>query len=203
MWKVNAGLVEAHNWDSRPDSWPILRRGINFWGRDHRQVYLLGNPFVWWSSTVAVAIYALFKGIAIIRWQRSCGDYRNVNFKRFDYEVGTSILGWFLHYVPFYIMARQLFLHHYFPALYFALLALCQEFDFFANRIIKLRLSSKPVIGKLLVAAFLGASIFTFTLFSPLVYGNPWTQDACRSVKLLDTWDFDCNSFYTDVSVPE
>jgi dolichyl-phosphate-mannose-protein mannosyltransferase len=28
MWKTNAGLVESHAWDSRPPSWPILRRGI-------------------------------------------------------------------------------------------------------------------------------------------------------------------------------
>lgn len=203
MWTVNAGLVESHNWDSRPPSWPTLRRGINFWGRDHRQIYLLGNPLIWWFSTAAIAIYVLFKGVAILRWQRSCGDYHNINFKRFDYEVGTSVLGWAFHYFPFYLMSRQLFLHHYFPALYFALIALCQEFDFLANRIESLRLSSRPVIGKLLAATFLAAGIFCFTLYSPLVYGNPWTQDACKSVKLFPTWDFDCNTFYTDVSVPE
>jgi dolichyl-phosphate-mannose-protein mannosyltransferase len=29
MWKTNAGLTESHAWDSRPSSWPVLRRGIN------------------------------------------------------------------------------------------------------------------------------------------------------------------------------
>ncbi|KAH2979377.1 hypothetical protein KXV25_003812 [Aspergillus fumigatus] len=199
MWTTNAGLTESHAWDSRPPSWPALLRGINFWGRDHRQIYLLGNPFIWWSSTAAIVVYIVFKGIAVIRWQRSCGDYRNVNFKRFDYEVGTSVLGWAFHYFPFYLMARQLFLHHYFPALYFALMALCQEFDFIANRFKSFGLSSRPIIGKGLVAVFLALSIFTFTLYSPLVYGNPWTQDACKKVKLVSTWDFDCNTFYTDL----
>ncbi|KAB8236802.1 Dolichyl-phosphate-mannose-protein mannosyltransferase-domain-containing protein [Aspergillus alliaceus] len=199
MWTTNAGLTESHAWDSRPPSWPTLLRGINFWGRDHRQIYLLGNPLIWWSSTLAIGIYVLFKGISILRWQRNCGDYRNVNFKRFDYEVGTSVLGWAFHYFPFYLMARQLFLHHYLPALYFAIITLCQEFDFFANRIQSLGLPSKPAIGKALAGIFLAMSIFTFTLYSPLVYGNPWTQDACRKVKLLDTWDFDCNTFHTDL----
>lgn len=203
MWTTNAGLVESHTWDSRPPSWPTLLRGINFWGRDHRQIYLLGNPFVWWSSTLAIAVYVLFKAIAILRWQRSCGDYRHNNFKRFDYEIGTSVLGWAFHYFPFYLMARQLFLHHYFPALYFAVMALSQVFDFVVNRIRSLGLASKPIIGKGLIAAFLGCSIFTFALYSPLVYGNPWTQDACKKVKLMDSWDFDCNTFYTDVSPPE
>ncbi|KAH8426418.1 protein mannosyltransferase 1 [Aspergillus melleus] len=199
MWKTNAGLTESHAWDSRPPSWPTLLRGINFWGKDHRQVYLLGNPVIWWSSTVAIGVYLLFKGVSILRWQRSCGDYRNVNFKRFDYEIGSSVLGWAFHYFPFYLMARQLFLHHYFPALYFALIALCQEFDFLTGRIQSLGLPSRPVIGKGLAGIFLAASIFAFTLYSPLVYGNPWTQDACRKVKLLDSWDFDCNTFHTDL----
>ncbi|GMF73465.1 unnamed protein product [Aspergillus oryzae] len=199
MWTTNAGLTESHAWDSRPPSWPTLLRGINFWGADHRQIYLLGNPLIWWSSTLAIGIYVLFKGISILRWQRNCADYRNVNFKRFDYEVGTSVLGWAFHYFPFYLMARQLFLHHYLPALYFAIITLCQEFDFLANRIHALGLASRPAIGKALAGIFLALSIFTFTLYSPLVYGNPWTQDACRKVKLLDTWDFDCNTFHTDL----
>lgn len=28
MWRTNAGLTERHAYDSRPQHWPILRRGI-------------------------------------------------------------------------------------------------------------------------------------------------------------------------------
>ncbi|KAJ5124727.1 uncharacterized protein N7515_008552 [Penicillium bovifimosum] len=200
MWTTNAGLVESHAWDSRPPSWPTLLRGINFWGKDHRQIYLLGNPLIWWSTTLAIGIYFVFKALSVIRWQRNCGDYNHVSFKRFDYEVGTSVLGWFFHYFPFYLMARQLFLHHYLPALYFAIMVLCQEFDFLTNRIKSLGLASRPAIGKTLMAAFLGLSVVVFTLYAPLVYGNPWTRDACNKVKLLGSWDFDCSSFHSDLS---
>ena len=203
MWITNAGLVESHAWDSRPPSWPTLRRGINFWGKDHRQVYLLGNPLIWWSSTIAIAIYVIFKGIAVLRWQRSCDDYDNVNFKRFDYEIGTTVLGWALHYFPFYLMARQLFLHHYLPALYFAIIVLCQIFDFAAFRFYVRSVTSQPTIGKAFFSVFLALSIVTFVVYSPIAYGNPWTQDACNRVKLFSTWDFDCNTFYTDVSPPD
>ena len=203
MWTTNAGLVESHAWDSRPPSWPTLLRGINFWGKDHRQVYLLGNPLIWWTSTAAIGIYIVFKGISVLRWQRSCGDYRHISFKRFDYEVGTNVLAWAFHYFPFYLMARQLFLHHYLPALYFAIMVLCQEFDFVTGRIQSLGLASRPIIGKALMATFLALSVVVFSLYSPLIYGNPWTQGACNKVKLLDSWDFDCNTFYTDVSVPK
>lgn len=195
MWKTNAGLVESHAWDSRPDSWPILRRGINFWGRNHRQIYLIGNPIVWWSATAAVVIYILFKGIAVLRWQRSFNDYADPVFKRFDYEIGTSVLGWALHYFPFYLMQRQLFLHHYFPALYFSVIAFCQIFDFVVARISALGLKKNPLIGKAGALLFLLISAAAFTLLSPLAYGNAWTKAECKRVKLFNTWDWDCNTF--------
>ncbi|KAI9689126.1 MAG: hypothetical protein M1822_000864 [Bathelium mastoideum] len=199
MWKTNAGLVESHAWDSRPPSWPVLRRGINFWGKDNRQIYLVGNPLIWWSSTAAVALYIVFKGLAVLRWQRSCGDYSVVDFKRFDYEIGMSVLGWFFHYAPFFLMARQLFLHHYFPALYFAIITLCQIYDFITARL-DIGLRDKPAIGQAGAALFLGLSVIVFTLYAPLAYGNPWTQDACRKVKLFDTWDWDCNTFHKSLA---
>ena len=200
MWKTNAGLVESHAWDSRPPSWPFLTRGINFWGKDHRQIYLIGNPIIWWSSTAAIAIYIAFKGLSVLRWQRGYKDYDNTTFKRFDYEIGMMVLGWFFHYFPFYLMQRQLFLHHYFPALYFAILTLCQIYDFVANRIGGIGLKERPIIGRGGVTIFLCVSIVAFMLYAPLAYGNPWTQDACKRVKLFDTWDWDCNTFHTDVS---
>ncbi|KAM3068272.1 Dolichyl-phosphate-mannose--protein mannosyltransferase 1 [Clarireedia jacksonii] len=200
MWHTNAGLVESHAWDSRPESWPILRRGINFWGKDNRQIYLIGNPIIWWSSTVAVVIFVAFKGLAVLRWQRGFRDYDNTVFKRFDYEIGTSVLGWALHYFPFYLMQRQLFLHHYFPALYFAIIALCQTYDYITARIPGIGLRERPLIGRLGAVVFLTLSIVVFGLYSPLAYGNPWTQSACKKVKLFEKWDWDCNTFLTDYS---
>ena len=200
MWTTNAGLVESHAWDSRPPSWPVLRRGINFWGKNHRQIYLLGNPVVWYTSTMAIAIYLVFKGLSVLRWQRGFQDYNNVNFKRFDYEIGTSVLGWAFHYFPFFLMQRQLFLHHYFPALYFAVMAFSQVYDFITLRSNILRLQKTPMVSQAGVAALLTLSVIAFSLYAPLSYGNPWTQKACNRVKLVDTWDFDCNTFHTEVS---
>jgi dolichyl-phosphate-mannose-protein mannosyltransferase len=145
-------------------------------------------------------VYIAIKGFAILRWQRGYRDYTNVTFKRFDYEVGMSILGWAFHYFPFYLMARQLFLHHYLPALYFAILALCQMFDFVSFRFSSLGLKQYPAIGQAAAVGFLAVAITVFTVYSPLVYGNPWTRDACNSVKLFNSWDWDCNNFLTSVS---
>ncbi|KAI1212788.1 glycosyltransferase family 39 protein [Annulohypoxylon truncatum] len=208
MWRTNAGLVESHAWDSRPESWPILRRGINFWGKEHRQIYLMGNPIIWYTSTLAVVIYVIFKGIAVLRWQRSCNDYSNATFKRFDYEIGTLVLGWAFHYFPFFLMQRQLFLHHYFPALIFAIMAFCQTYDFATARIPIPGVRENPVVNKAGVVALLGISAVVFALYSPLAYGNAWTKGECNRVKLFGTWDWDCNTFlenydaYSGIAIP-
>ncbi|KAF3941324.1 hypothetical protein ABW19_dt0202775 [Dactylella cylindrospora] len=196
MWKTNAGLVESHAWDSRPDSWPILRRGINFWGKDHRQIYLMGNPLIWYSTTAAILLYLVFKGIATLRWQRGFKDYEFENFRQFDFEVGSSILGWAFHYFPFFLMKRQLFLHHYFPALFFGIIAVCQIWDFVFARLQVIGLRTKPSVGLIATVGYLFASIVVFWLYSPIAYGNQWTKSECKRAKLLPKWDWDCNTFF-------
>lgn len=133
--------------------------------------------------------------------------HSDTTFRRFDYELGTSVLGWAFHYFPFYLMQRQLFLHHYFPALYFAVLATAQLFDFFTARIVipgGYTLKNKPAVGRVGAVIFLALSIVVFALYAPLSYGNMWTKSECERVKLLDTWDWDCNTFhnsYADYSL--
>lgn len=205
MWTTNAGLVESHAWDSRPPSWPVLKRGINFWGKDHRQIYLIGNPLIWWTSTAAIGLYVAFKGLAVLRWQRACGDYDHDTFKRFDYEIGMSVLGWAFHYFPFFLMQRQLFLHHYFPALFFAILALMQIWDFVFTRVGSFGgyvkgVKDVPALGWGLGTIFLVLSVGVFVLYAPLAYGNKWTKAECARVKAFDTWDWDCNTFFDSVS---
>ncbi|CCU81989.1 unnamed protein product [Blumeria hordei] len=198
MWRTNAGLVESHAWESRPPSWPFLQRGINFWSKNNRQIYLFGNPVVWWSSTLAILTYVVFKGISTLRWQRHYKDYKNPTFKRFDYEVGTTVIGWAMHYFPFFLMRRQLFLHHYFPALYFAVIAFCQIFDYITARTNIYRLRKYPLVAHTSVFIFLAFSIVAFVMYSPLAYGNMWTQSACRKVQYFKSWDWDCNIFHKE-----
>ncbi|PPQ95852.1 hypothetical protein CVT26_015982, partial [Gymnopilus dilepis] len=144
MWTTNAGLTDRHTYDSRPDSWPRLRRGINFWVKDHRQIYLIGNPMVWYLSTFSIAVYLFVRGILILRAKRGFRDFDNstspkstftthiltpthptAKVVKYDTLCGFLFTGWSLHYFPFFLMGRQLFLHHYFPALYFAILLSC------------------------------------------------------------------------------
>ncbi|KAL1917803.1 uncharacterized protein VTP21DRAFT_3637 [Calcarisporiella thermophila] len=187
MWNTNKGLTDSHPYDSRPPSWPVLRRGISFWGKNQQQVYLLGNPFVWWCSTVAVLAYSMIKGVLTLVEKRG---YKN-NFgglrEFYDSNAGFWFVAWSLHYFPFYLMARQLFLHHYLPALYFAILLFCVGFDLAVRR-----LSPRQRLGVTLAIVLI--AVLVFRLFSPITYGLSWTRAQCERTKWMSTWDYDCNN---------
>ncbi|KAF7291832.1 Glycosyltransferase family 39 protein [Mycena chlorophos] len=189
MWTTNAGLTDRHTFDSRPDSWPRLRRGINFWVKDHRQVYLIGNGLIWWLSTFSVFSYITVRGFLILRAKRGFRDFDNTKVVKYDSICGFLFLGWFMHYFPFWLMGRQLFLHHYFPALYFGILLFAGGFDLVTSTL-------RPRVRLQVAAVLIILAIWNFAHFSPLAYGTQWTKSKCLSSKWLKTWDFACNDFF-------
>lgn len=194
MWRTNAGLIDSHTWDSRPDSWPLLKRGINFWGKDNRHIYLIGNPVIWLSSFASVLIYGAVKAISIFRWQRGYTDYENPVLRHYDWIIGSTVLGWALHYFPFYLMQRQLFLHHYLPALYFSMLSLAQVWDTMTTLAVGKSRRTAALTLMLILAA-----VAMFQVLNPLAYGGQWTKAECTRAKIFSDWDFDCNIFPENV----
>ncbi|CAG8542405.1 6449_t:CDS:2 [Acaulospora colombiana] len=77
MWNTNKGLTDSHPYESRPTDWVLLNRGISFWSKDHRQIYLIGNPLTWWTSSVAVLLFVVFEAIIILRSKRGYLDHLN------------------------------------------------------------------------------------------------------------------------------
>jgi dolichyl-phosphate-mannose-protein mannosyltransferase len=97
MWETNAGLVESHPYDSRPSSWPLLKRGISFWGKEQKHIYLVGNPVTWFMSTAAIVIYIAIRGLLFLRDKRGYNDDFNGKFaggkKRKRKYTGSNMYG--------------------------------------------------------------------------------------------------------------
>jgi dolichyl-phosphate-mannose-protein mannosyltransferase len=93
-------------------------------------------------------------------------------------------------------MKRQLFLHHYFPALYFAILGLCQGWDFLTTR---LRFQASPRRAVQITLVYLVIVVAVFSALQPIAYGGKWTESLCERARVFKTWDFDCDDFYPDV----
>uniref|UniRef100_A0A1B0GQC3 Protein O-mannosyl-transferase C-terminal four TM domain-containing protein n=1 Tax=Phlebotomus papatasi TaxID=29031 RepID=A0A1B0GQC3_PHLPP len=122
MIQGNAGLKPKEGEvTSQPWQWPINYRGQFFSGSAYR-IYLLGNPIIWWSNLVFIAIFLVLFIISAIRHERGYEDFTNPDSesKWRSLRAGAWLFGgWLLHYLPFWAMGRVLYFHHYFPALIF------------------------------------------------------------------------------------
>lgn len=112
----------------------------------------------------------------------------------YDRLCGFLFLGWVMHYFPFFIMQRQLFLHHYLPALYFSILLFASVFDLATSTL-------RPQFRVQMAAIILIFALWAFQHWSPLVYAGKWTKQDCEDAKWLKNWDFSCNDFHKSVRI--
>lgn len=49
----------------------------SFWVKDHTQIYLIGNPVVWYLSTISVFAYVAVRALLFLRWKRGYKDFHN------------------------------------------------------------------------------------------------------------------------------
>ncbi|AGO12747.1 AaceriADR279Cp [[Ashbya] aceris (nom. inval.)] len=190
MWHINKSLTDPHMYQSDPIQWPFLLRGISYWSKDSRQVYLLGNAVVWYSVTLFIAIFGLACVGELFVWQLGKPVLTDAKVINFHIQTVHYLLGYFIHYLPSFMMGRQMFLHHYLPAYYFGILALAQGFD----GLVTVLNRKRPIAYGLLVMFVLGSIAF-FVTYSPLVYGLQWTRGQCAKTQLLADWDYTCTVF--------
>ncbi|KAI8990011.1 protein O-D-mannosyltransferase [Pilobolus umbonatus] len=184
MWEVNQGLPSTHPYGSRPMDWPLLHRGISFWTQKDRKIYLLGNPLVYLLSTVSVVSYMAFQLLIMVKEKRKIG-LNEIEVKKYDEYSSLFCVGWALHYFPFYLMKRQLFLHHYLPSLYMAILLAGVLFEMITHRL--------PTKKKwYLVILIILITVCVYHIFSPLTYGEQWSKKQCNQATWRNSWDFKC-----------
>ncbi|KAJ2160002.1 hypothetical protein GGF46_002610 [Coemansia sp. RSA 552] len=181
----NEKLTGDHPFAARPHHWPWLRRGTAYWGGVGRVVYQLGNPLVWWGSLVAVL------GFMSIRLSLFLLDKRRIHLRlgggrrRYLSAAGFFVVAWACHYLPFFLMGRELFIHHYFPALWMAIMVLAFTVD----------LATASMSRSVRRLSYLGVAVavlYAFHTFSYITYARVWTKDTCLRAKWLSTWDIDC-----------
>ncbi|TEA38099.1 hypothetical protein DBR06_SOUSAS5810037 [Sousa chinensis] len=202
MIRGNNGLKPKDNeFTSKPWHWPINYQGLRFSGINDTdfRVYLLGNPVVWWLNLLSIALYLLSGSIFAVALQRGA---------RLPAEVeglsqvllqggGQLLLGWMMHYFPFFLMGRILYFHHYFPAMLFSSMLTGLLWDTLL-RLCAWSLASFSLAGHVhtlgILSLLLGLA-YSFYLFHPLAYGmvGPLAQDPrspMAGLRWLGSWDF-------------
>ncbi|KAL1790242.1 O-mannosyl-transferase 2 isoform X1 [Sigmodon hispidus] len=202
MIRGNNGLKPKDNeFTSKPWHWPINYQGLRFSGANDTdfRVYLLGNPVVWWLNLVSIVLYVLSGSTVAIAMQR--GVQLPAELEGLTRVLlrggGQLLLGWMLHYFPFFLMGRILYFHHYFPAMLFSSMLTGVLWDTLL-RLCAWALASSPLGSRIHVMGILSlllATAYSFYLFHPLAYGmvGPLAQEPespMAGLRWLESWEF-------------
>ncbi|KAJ2006422.1 Protein O-mannosyltransferase 2 [Coemansia thaxteri] len=171
--------------ESSPWSWLFLTYPMRMvgWGDKSIKYYEIGNPLLWWASAIVCIVYPLRMLYWIGRQRRQCNDWRPGELLEFWDNSKFLWGGWALQYLPFFLMGRVTYIHHYLPALYFGLLLLAFELDFFFRHWRRGRFLHMAAWSIGLVVAVV------FLYFSPFTYG--WNRPAKELAgrKWLSSWN--------------
>jgi len=205
MLQHNAGLTASHPYASNPINWPFLLSGISFWtdNEPQKQIYLIGNIIGWWTCVVALSIYIGIIGADLLARRRGIDPIPDSVRNRLWNNTGFFVIVWGVHYLPFFLMNRQLFIHHYLPSHLASALVAGSVLNFVLSETINYPISirgpstrPKPSMysdlgmkGPVTVAIF---SVFMFVMYvymGALTYGTPGLDgETVNSKRLLSSW---------------
>lgn len=197
MTQGNSGLKPKEGEiTSRPWQWPIDFRGQIFSGNNHR-IYLLGNPIIFWGCLVAHVLFVVYYLAHAVKAKR--GHKENKAWTEHKETIFSAcwwlLLGWALHYLPFWPMTRVLYFHHYFPAFLFSAMLTGVILDHTMILLITLVPDSMgSMVFHTVVGSITSGLILSFYLFSPLTYGmdGPVSHEEdskWAGLKWLRSWD--------------
>ncbi|KAF9191710.1 hypothetical protein BGZ50_009183 [Haplosporangium sp. Z 11] len=203
MWWTHHDLSAPINGDShsnsqatdasRPWTWPFMKRGMNYYSskETNHYVHFMGNPLLWWAAAAAVALYMSSCLWSVIKYLKGKQETK-IERDRFGitpfYAVasGTFYAGWAIHYIPFFFMSRQVFLHHYLPSLYFSILL-------FVSRLDRTWQRWPARIRYLTGLALMAVVILSWYNFAPFAYGTDFgSSTRCEQLGRIGGWKFIC-----------
>ncbi|KAI8640021.1 Dolichyl-phosphate-mannose-protein mannosyltransferase-domain-containing protein [Parasitella parasitica] len=188
MWNTNNALIPDPDKNdilsSGPTEWPMVTTGLRMCGWDSKTVkfYLLGNPSVWWPSFLSIVAYIAAIGVYVVRQRRQHIDMTPDRWANFTSVGKLFFLGWFFHYIPFFMMGRVTYIHHYFPALYFSVFMVPFLLEHF---FVKASSKTRHVI----FAVVLGLVIANFIHFAPFSFGMTGDIKNYSNRLWLNSWN--------------
>lgn len=194
-------MLSSESWQ-----WPVTNVGIRLcgWGDDQVKYFLIGGPFTTWSSTGAIILFACLLVVLVLHFQRQIDDFpppkgekakvdeelllqktENDEWNTFVMGGFYALFGWIMHYLPFVVMGRVKYVHHYMPAEYFAMLVFC-----YIVHLIDYKVSRRwfTVVGYSFLYIL---AVSVYIKYAPFSFGMTGPATDYDNLKLLDTWKVD------------
>ncbi|KAI0731331.1 O-mannosyltransferase [Earliella scabrosa] len=206
MLQHNAGLTASHPYASGPINWPFLISGISFWTQTagQKQIYFIGNLVGWWTCVIGISLYTGIMLADLIARRRDVEPLTEPVRHRLVNSTGFFVLFWAVHYFPFFLMSRQLFIHHYLPSHVFSAMIAGSVLSFALSETVnypisiwgpRLRTPKTPTYADLGMRGPIAVGVFSLVMFimfvymAPLTYGTPGLDGrAVNAHRLLSSW---------------
>src|SRR5215203_3159341 len=176
-WHVDAArkvtAVIPHTWGSPWWSWPIMLRPIRFFYVANAEgllqvVLAIGNPLIWWSSTLAVLVSIFDIARNAVARELSADD-----------PIIPIVLGYVFLLAPWVAGTRIPYIYNYLPIYPFAILALVYWLC---------KIWSRLRWGPWAVVAFTACAVALTVFFLPLVLAIPISEDDLMRRVWIDYW---------------
>lgn len=183
----NALIPDGDKYDNlatKAWEWPTLHTGLRMcsWSKDTYRYYLMGSPFNTWLSTASLVCFIFLTVRLLFQWRRQSVAISEQDFWSLMIKGGFPFVAWLAHYLPFVTMGRVTYVHHYVPALYFAILVFGFTVEYTSQ-------SLRAPIRYAIYALLFSGCTYTYIYFSPLCQGMHGPGVAYSKLQLLPSWD--------------
>jgi len=151
MVEVNRNSLYEHYYSCDWTKWPIMYHGVMYFMGDlpdnyHMQIYLFGNPLVYWYVLVSIPVSLIFV------WKSSLRK-----------QILLCLFGYLANFLPYAFISRTTYLYHYHPSLLFGI--------FLIGILLDLCTETRKSKRNIFAFCFLLPIFFSYLFFAPFSYG--------------------------------
>jgi dolichyl-phosphate-mannose-protein mannosyltransferase len=166
MFWYHKSITQSHPYQSQWWEWPLILRTVFLYlgesGAEHRYIYAIGNPFIWWTGCLFLVI-GIFQ---VIRRELP--------------SLAFAVLSIFAYWLPWVLSPRKVtFLYHFLPSFVFVVLIIAYFLDLIWERFRR---------GKYVVLLYLLIAAGTFVYFYPILAAVPIPDDSLGRYFWLSGW---------------
>lgn len=181
MYHASATLTATHPYGSKWYSWPLEIRPIYYWegnvlaNGSQGNIYLLGNPVVWWGIWLAIVL-----GIIELYQLRRRLRPRTMA------ALAIAGVAYLINLLPFVGVTRVMFLYHYLFAFCYSIIFVIMLWnDLSADKTGKHTWNRQK---RYIYGAIVAAIVIGFLYFAPLSYGTPLSPQGLQAHMWLHSW---------------
>ncbi|KAI9349029.1 Dolichyl-phosphate-mannose-protein mannosyltransferase-domain-containing protein [Obelidium mucronatum] len=163
--------IESYPWE-----WPTLQTNLVIGGAGYNY-NILGLPLIWLGVSASLVVYVVTAATYLIRWKffKITKDFKTAEqLDDFFFMFKIGIVGWLVNFIPYILMPRVTYIHHYLPALQFGMIL----FAYMVEHLVKRVFVRRTIVGRAVIWGFIAVDLLMFWYFKEFAFGYKYEQAA-------------------------